>query len=110
MRFEKGRHSTCDLILKNVKIDVVTAFKYLGVNFFKKWELVQNAEVTWHALPNMFSIFKQVDLPVIEKCKLFDSLVGSVLNYNSEEWGTCTYEAKASRKHAYIILLNPTFI
>ena len=32
----------------------------------------------------MFSLFSQVELPVSEKYKLFDTLVGSILNYSAE--------------------------
>ena len=45
-----------------------------------------------YALHNLFSIFKQTKLPISDKCKLFDALVGSILNYSSEVWGT--YEVK----------------
>ena len=38
------------------------------------------------ALHNLFSLFTQVETPVSQKCKLFDVLVGSVLNYCSEIW------------------------
>ena len=31
-------------------------------------------------------------MPISEKCRLFDTLVGSILNYNAEVWGA--YEAK----------------
>ena len=40
----------------------------------------------------MFSIINQVELTTSEKCKLFDTLVSSVLNYSSELWGF--HEAK----------------
>ena len=41
---------------------------------------------------NLFSIFNQIELPNSHKCKLFDTLVGSILNYGSEVWGM--HEAK----------------
>ena len=34
-----------------------------------------------------FAIFRQIDIPVSEKCKLFDTLVGSLLNYSPEICG-----------------------
>ena len=43
-------------------------------------------------LHNLVSVFKQIELSVSDKCKLFDSLVGSIHNYSSEVWGT--YYAK----------------
>ena len=39
------------------------------------------------ALHNLFRIFNTVELPVAKKCKLFDTLVGSILNFGSEVWG-----------------------
>ena len=39
------------------------------------------------ALYNLFIVFNNVDLPVSQKCKLFDSLVGSILNFGAEIWG-----------------------
>lgn len=96
MIFEKGRHTTCDLYLNNVKLEVVTSFKYLGVHFFKNgnWSRTQKrlAQHATYALHNLFSLFKQLELPTTEKCKLFDTLVGPILNYSSEVWGM--HEAK----------------
>ena len=37
---------------------------------------------------NLFPLFKQIELPVSEKCKIFDTVVGSILNYSTEVWGT----------------------
>ena len=92
MIFEKGRHTTCDLFLNNVKLEAVNFFKYLGIHFFKNgnWFRTQKrlAQHASFALQNLFSVFKQIDIPVSEKCKLFDTLVGSILNYCSEIWGT----------------------
>ena len=46
--------------------------------------ILRIAEHALFALHNLFSLFSQVDLPVSEKCKLFDTLVGSILNYSAE--------------------------
>ena len=35
----------------------------------------------------LFSLFNQVELTISNKCKLFDALVGSILNYGAEVWG-----------------------
>ena len=35
MIFEKGRHTHYDFYLNNVKFEIVTSFKYLGMYFFK---------------------------------------------------------------------------
>ena len=82
MIFERGRHTSCDLFLNNIKLEVVDSFKYLGSHFFKNgnWFRTQKrlAQHASYALHN---------LPIIEQCKLFDTLVGSILNYSSEVWG-----------------------
>lgn len=91
MIFEKGRHTSCNLFLNNVKLEVVHSFKYLGVHFFKNgnWFRTQKrlSQHASYALHNLFALFRQLDLPMSEKCKLFDVLVGSILNYSSEVWG-----------------------
>ena len=91
MIFERGRHTICELFLNNVKLEVVDSFKYLGVHFFKNgnWFRTQKrlAQHASYALHNLFALFRQIDIPVTEKCKLFDTLVGSILNYSSEVWG-----------------------
>ena len=83
MIFERGRQTSCGLFLNNVKLEVVDSFKYLGVHFFKNgnWcgtqkRLAQHASYALHNL--FFSLLRQIDLPVTEKCKLFDTLVGSI--------------------------------
>ena len=96
MIFEKGRHTSYDFNLNNTKLEVVTTFKYLGVYFFKNgnWHRTQKsiADHASFALHNLFSLFTQVEIPISQKCKLFDALVGSILNYSSEIWGG--HEAK----------------
>ena len=80
MIFEKGRHTSFDFYLNNTKLDIVTSFKYLGIHFFKNgnWFRSQKriAEHASYALHNLFSLFTQVELPISEKCRLFDTLVG----------------------------------
>ena len=96
MIFERGRHTSYDFYLNNAKLEVVSSFKYLGVHFFKNgnWYRTQKciADHASYPLHNLFSIFCQVELSIFQKCKLFDFLVGSVLNYCSEIWGG--HEAK----------------
>lgn len=67
------------------------SFKYVGITLFKNgnWYRSQKsiAQHSAFALYNLFAIFNDVDLPVSRKCKLFDTLVGSVLNFGAEIWG-----------------------
>ena len=39
------------------------------------------------ALYNLYTVVKDVELPASQKCKLFDFLVGSILNCVAEIWG-----------------------
>ena len=75
---------------------MVTSFKYLGIHFFKNgnWYRTQQrlAQHASFALHKLFSLFSQMELTISKKCKLFDVLVGSVLNYGAEVWGN--HEAK----------------
>ena len=96
MIFQKGHHTSYGFYLNNTKLEVVTSFKYLGLYLKKNgnWHrtLKYIADHASFALHNLFSLFTQVEIPVSQKCKLFDVLVGSVLNYCSEIWGG--HEAK----------------
>ena len=72
MIFEKGRHSHFDFYLNNSKLELVDSFKYLGIHFFKNgnWHrtqkrLVQHASFALH---DLFWLFRQLDLPMSEKC------------------------------------------
>ena len=94
MLFEKDEPTHYDLSLNNVKLELVSSFKYLGIHFFTNWHrtqkrLAQHASIALHKL---FSIVREIKLPISEKCKLFDALVSPILNYGAEVWGM--YEAK----------------
>lgn len=61
MVFEKGRHSKPVIYLNGTELEVVTSFKYLGVEFFKNgnWSrtqkhLAQHASYALHKLLNVF--------------------------------------------------------
>jgi hypothetical protein len=89
--FEKGRHTSHDFILNNEILEIVTSFKYLGVELYKNgnWHRTQQ-KIALHgqrSLHNLFRITSQVTLPLNEICNLFDTLVSPVLNYSSEVWG-----------------------
>ena len=91
MIFEKGRHTSYDFYINNTKLELVASFKYLGMHFFKNgnWFRAQKriANHASYALHNLFGLFKQIELPISEKCKLFDTFVGSILNYGGEILG-----------------------
>lgn len=91
MIFEKGRHTRYDFFIYDTAIEIVDSFKYLGMTFFKNgnWYRSQKciAKHASFALHNLFTIFNAIELPISQKCKLFDSLVASILNFGSEIWG-----------------------
>ena len=91
MIFEKGRHTHYDFYLNNVKLEIVTSSKYLGMYFFinGNWNRTQKrlSQHAAFALHNLFSLFRQTEFTTPQKCKLFDVLVGSILNYSAEVWG-----------------------
>ena len=91
MIFEKGRRTTHEFFIYNMAIEVVDSFKYLGITLFKNgnWYRSQKciSQHASYALYNLFIVFNTVELPVTQKCKLFDSLVGSILNFGAEIWG-----------------------
>ena len=45
------------------------------------------AEHASKAMHRLFSVFNQYEFKENEKCKLFDTLVLSILSYSSEIWG-----------------------
>ena len=91
MIFEKGRCTYHTFYIDDTPIETVNSFKYLGINLFKNgnWFRSQKfiAQHALRALYNLFSVLKDVKLSVKQQLKLFDSLVGSILNFGSEIWG-----------------------
>ena len=91
MIFEKGRRSHHDFYIYNSVIELVDSFKYLGITLFKNvnWYRTQKC-IAQHAsftLFNLFTIFKNIELPISHKIKLFDTLVLPILNFGSEIFG-----------------------
>ena len=91
MIFETGRHTTHNFTLYDSILNIKQSFKYLGIHFYKNghWHRTQKrlAQHSSFALHNLFIVFNQIELTSFDKCKLFDSLVGSILNYSAEVWG-----------------------
>ena len=91
MIFEKGGRTYHEFLIYDTKIDLVDSFKYLGITLFRNgnWNRSQKsiAQHASYALYNLFTVFNNIELPPSQKCKLFDSLVGSILNFGAEVWG-----------------------
>ena len=72
MIFEKGETTHYDFFLNNVKLELVSSFKYLGIHFFTNgnWHRTQKrlAQHASFALHKLFSIFREIELPISEKC------------------------------------------
>jgi hypothetical protein len=94
--FEKGRHTHYNFTLCGKDLDNTDSFKYLGTHIYKNgsWCRTQKriAQHANFALHNLFIAFNQLELSFESKFQLFDSLVGSVLNYNAAVWGN--YESR----------------
>ena len=63
-----------------------------AINFFKNgsWYCSQKL-ISQHAacaLNGLYNILNIIELPVEQKFKLVDTLVGSILNFGAEIWGT----------------------
>ena len=90
MVFEKGRPTHPKLYLNNVELEVVASFKYLGVELYKNgnWNRTQKhiAQHSEYSLHRLYNVFNNLTFPISEKCKMFDSVIGSKLNYASEVW------------------------
>ena len=97
MIFELGRYTNYNFVLNENVLEVVTSFKYLGINLFKNGNLFRShkklAQHASFALHNLFVVLNQLNLNIGEQCCLFDSLVGSVLNYGAEIFGTHEYKS-----------------
>ena len=64
----------------------------MGITLFKNgnWYRTQKC-ISQHAsfaLYNLFTVLKNIELPIVQKPKLFDTLVSPILNFGSEVWGT----------------------
>ena len=97
MIFELGRHTNHNFGLNDILLEVVTTFRYLGINLFKNGnlfrlhkKLAQHASVALH---NLFVVFDRFNVNIREQCSLFDSLVGSVLDYGAEIFGIHEYKS-----------------
>ena len=109
MIFENGRHTKYDFYLNDSILETVTSFKYLGMHLFKNgnWFRTQKrlAQHSSYSLHNLFIVFNQLELTPSDKCKLFDSLVGSILNYSAEIWGY-TESKEIERVHCICLRKN----
>ena len=87
--FEKGsRYTDRSFYLYNSKLEIVTQFKYLGVNFYKngRWNQTYKyiAEHALKAMQILFCVFNKYEFSIKDKLKLFNVPVSPVLNYSSE--------------------------
>ena len=69
----------------NKILDIVNNFKYSKWRCFLTQKSIAQRSLV--ALHNLFIVFNQIDLNAKDKCSLFDSLVGSIVNYGAEIFG-----------------------
>jgi len=90
MVIENGRSTHIDISIYNTPVEIVLSFKYLRFHLFKNGNFLKSQKIiAQHAsfsLHKLFEIFKTTELPVSQKIKLCDTLVGSILNFCSEIW------------------------
>ena len=80
----KGGPILHEFIYNNIQLEIVVSFKYLGINLYNNGCWLRTHKRTAHhsvyGLHNLFIILNQLNLNTNDKCNLFESLVGSVLN------------------------------
>ena len=69
-------------------LEIVQEFKYLGVIFNYNGSFVKNRKHVYEqAQRAMFSLLRQLDLPLDIQLELFDTLIMPILTYGCEVWG-----------------------
>jgi len=71
--------------LKSTKHLTTLGLHYNAVLYRSQKLISQHAT---RALVGLYNILNNIELPVEQKFKLFDTLVGSILNFGAEIWGT----------------------
>ena len=68
---------------------IVCSLTFIISIIYGNWNRSQKciAKHASFALYNVFTILNSVELPISQQCSLFDTLVGSILNFGSEIWG-----------------------
>ena len=81
--FEKSnRHTNYDFYLYNENL---RGLLFKNGNWSRTQKCI--AEHASKAMHRLLSVFNQYEFKTNEKCKLFDTLVSSILSYSSEIWG-----------------------
>ena len=81
----------CNIYLNETLLEMVEAYKYLGVMFSKTRSFnLTKKHVVEQARKALFSLYKKIrnlDLPIDCQIKLFDNTVLPILTYACEVWG-----------------------
>jgi len=79
---------------KGNEIEIVSNFNYLGIVLSSGGSYIPATNTLYgkasRAMNRLFSITKEMVVPINIMFKLFDSYVASILNYNCEVWGFIT--------------------
>jgi hypothetical protein len=85
-------------------IEVVSAFKYLGIEFSDNGDMkVAKKDLSKRALKAYFSLTRSLDQNSVKPdvmLHLFDHLIKPVLSYGCEIWGPLNFALRQSREHA----------
>ena len=88
---EKGRRTHYDFYIYNTVIELVDSFKYLGITLLKNgnWYRTQKciAQHASFALYNLFTVLKNIELPIVQKLKLFETLVSPYIKFRIRSMG-----------------------
>ena len=92
MVFKKGnRPENLTIKYNNFVLKQVQKFNYLGITLTSNGSFYQTQKaLSKQALRALFSLntlFDNSDLHISEKLKLFDAMIGPILNYSSPVWG-----------------------
>ena len=83
------RHN--DILIDSTPIEIVDAFKYLGVLLAKTCSFLQTkkhaADQARKALFGLYQKIRNLELPIDCQLKLFDGMILSILTYGCEVWG-----------------------
>ena len=86
----RGRRN-CNIYLNETLLEMVEAYKYLGVMFSKTRSFERTKKhVVEQARKALFSLYQNIrnlDLPIDCQVKLFDNTVLPILTYTCEVWG-----------------------
>ena len=92
MVFKSGnRRENLNLQYDGPPLETVNTFTYLGMTLSLNGIFLSSLKSTSRtgnkSIISLNNLFDKIDLPILERIKLFDSMILPILNYASEIWG-----------------------